>query len=191
MTDLSRRQARDTAIRAVLPLVPDHGWTMAALRRSSGADADRFFPGGSVELVEAYIDMADRDMAAAAVVAGQRHAQRVRTLIDVRLDQAFPHRRAVRRAATVLAYPTNAPVAARCTARTVSAIWEAAGDASTGFGWYSKRAILTCVYTSTLLFWLDDAHDHTETLAFLDRRLAGVAQIGQLRKTVSGWFRPQ
>jgi ubiquinone biosynthesis protein COQ9 len=182
-----RAQARDHAIRALLPLVPDRGWTLAALRDAAGPDADLLFPGGPSELVEAYIDLADRDMVseAAPLVATQKLSQRVRTLIATRLDQALPHKAAVRRAASVLARPGSVALAARCTARTVDAIWHAAGDTSADFSWYTKRAILAGVYTSTLLFWLDSARDQAETFAFLDRRLAGVARIGRLRRTLA------
>ena len=185
-----RIAARDAAIRALLPLVPEHGWTLAALRQAAGADADLLFPGGPAELVAAYIDLADREMAeqAAPAVASQKVSQRVRTLIATRLDQALPHREAVRRGLAVLALPGNAAVAARCTAGTVDAIWRAAGDTSTDFSWYTKRAILAGVYGSTLLYWLHAGRDEADTLAFLDRRLAGVAQIGKLRRKLTARF---
>ena len=189
MTD-GRMAARDAAIRALLPLVPEHGWTMAALRQAAGSDADLLFPGGPADLVAAYIDLADREMAEAAapVVAEQKLSRRVRTLIATRLQQAAPHRAAVRRGLAVLAQPAHAALAVRCTAGTVDAIWRAAGDDSTGFSWYSKRAILAAVYGSTLLYWLDEARDEAATLAFLDRRLAGVAQIGKLRRRLTSPF---
>jgi ubiquinone biosynthesis protein COQ9 len=185
-----RLAARDAAIRAMLPVAGDRGWTMAALRDAASAGSDLLFPGGSGELVEAYIDLADRDMAADAApsLGPQKISQRVRTLIASRLDRALPYKAAVRRAAGVLARPVNAGLAARCTARTVDAIWLAAGDKSVDFSWYSKRAILAGVYGSTLLFWLDERRDQEEALAFLDRRLAGVARLGRLRRGLEERF---
>ena len=179
----SRQLARDAAIRALLKLVPQHGWTLAAVRLAAGDAADLLFPGGPAELVEAYIDLADREMAEAAapLMAEQKLSRRVRTLIATRLEQAAPDRAAVRRAAAVLARPGNALLSLRCTARTVDAIWAAAGDTSADFSWYTKRAILAGVYSSTLLFWLGGSGDMAATLAFLDRRLAGVGKIAKLR----------
>ena len=184
MSSTQDRQAtRDAAIRAMLPFVPQYGWSHAALRLAAGDAADLLFPGGPAELVEAYIDLADRDMAQAAapLIAEQKLSRRVRTLIATRFDQAAPHREAVRRAAALLARPSNTLLAARCTARTVDAIWAAAGDTSADFSWYTKRAILAAVYSATLLFWISGSGDRDQTLAFLDRRLAGVARIGKLR----------
>ena len=184
MSDSHTRQiARDAAIHALLPLVPQHGWTLPAVRLAAGVNADLLFPGGPAELVEAYIDMADREMAQAAapVLAEQKLSRRVRTLIATRLEQAEPHREAVRRAAAVLARPGSGLVAARCTARTVDTIWAAAGDTSADFSWYTKRAILAAVYSATLFYWLSGSGEMEQTLAFLDRRLAGVAKLGKLR----------
>ena len=86
----------------------------------------------------------------------------------------------------VLALPGNTKAAAVTMARTVDAIWHAAGDRSADFSWYTKRAILASVYSATLLFWLGDrSADGAATLAFLDRRLAGVARIGKLQRRFS------
>ena len=186
----ARTEDRDAAIRAVLPLVPERGWTVAALRQAAGPDADLLFPGGPAELVAGYIDLADREMAqeAAPIVAEQKLSLRVRTLIEIRLRQAAPHRAAIRRGLAVLALPANTALAARCTADTVDAIWRAAGDTSTGVSWYTKRAILAGVYGSTLLYWLNAGRGEADTLAFLDRRLAGVAQIGKARRRLAHRF---
>jgi ubiquinone biosynthesis protein COQ9 len=179
-----RSEARDAAIDALLPLVPEHGWTVPALKRAAGPNADLLFPGGPVEMIECYIDLADRRMTAgaASVLPSQRLSQRVRTLIAERFAQAAPHRVAVRRAFAVLSQPGNLATAARCTARTVDEIWTAAGDGSADFSWYTKRAILASVYSATLLFWLGDRTGGEATLAFLDRRLAGVARFGKLSR---------
>jgi ubiquinone biosynthesis protein COQ9 len=186
-----RSPERDAAIDALLPNVPFDGWTYKALRmglRAAGMaeeDAELLFPGGAVDMVEAYCDLADRRMeegAAALGLAEMRLTQRVRALIALRLRQKRPHREAVRRALSVLAMPQHARVAAACTGRTVDAIWHAAGDKSADFSWYTKRAILAGVYISTLLFWLtDDSEEDAATLAFLDRRLKDVGRMGKLR----------
>ena len=188
ITPPERSDARDAAIDAVLPLVAERGWTLAALRQAAGSNAELLFPGGPADMVETYIDLMDRRMVAAAapVLATQRLSQRVRTLVAARLALAHPYRPAVRRAAFLLAHPSNALLSARCTARTVDAIWYAAGDTSADFSWYTKRAILAAVYSATLLYWLNDATTEAAALAFLDRRLAGVARIGKLRARLTG-----
>lgn len=187
-----RSAERDAAIAAMLPNVPFDGWTRRALAQALAAlrlpadEADLLFPGGAIEMVEAFCDLADRRMiegAAALELDGQGLFARVRAVLALRLAQNRPHKEAIRRAAALLALPVFARQAARCTARTVDAIWHAAGDRSADFSWYTKRAILAVVYGATLLFWLRDAsEDDAATLAFLDRRLAGVGRVLRLRR---------
>lgn len=192
MTEPERSPERDAAIDLLLPHVPFDGWTLRALRAGLAGDgrdpeeADLLFPGGAADMVEAWCDLADRRMEAAAAeagLAGMRLTARVRAVIALRLAQIEPHREALRRALAVLALPRNAPLAAACTARTVDAIWHAAGDRSADFSWYTKRAILAGVYGATLLFWLNDTSEGAAaSLAFLDRRLADVGRFGGLRR---------
>ena len=191
-----RSPERDSAIVAMLKHVPQRGWTMDALRqglRDTGADpadAELLFPGRVADLIESYIDLADRRMAEEAERRGLgalRTGARVRALVALRLELARPHKEAVRRATAILALPRNARLAARCTARTADAIWHAAGDRAADFNWYTKRALLAGVYGATLLYWLRDASvGDTGTLAFLDRRLADTARIGAWRKRAEG-----
>ncbi len=184
-----RLPERDAAIEAMLPHVPFDGWTMRALRMGLADagmpvdDAELLFPGGAADMVDTFCDLADRWMEQdAATLAETRLTARVRGVIALRFERNRPHREAIRRALAVLALPMNARVAAACSARTVDSIWYAAGDESADFSWYTKRAILTGVYGTTLLYWLrDGSEDGADTLAFLDRRLAGVGRIGKLR----------
>jgi ubiquinone biosynthesis protein COQ9 len=130
--------------------------------------------------VEAYADLMDRRMVTVVgpELAGMRPSQRVRALIRARLELAAPHKEAVRRAVLMLCHPA---LGARCTSRTVDVIWHAAGDRSADFSWYSKRAILAGVYSTTMLFWLSGDTGIDDALAFLDRRLTDVARLGRWR----------
>ena len=183
---IERSAERDAVIEAVLPLVAERGWTIAALREAAGGDADLLSPGGLVEMVEAWADLADRRMAKAALALGlenQRVPARIRALIALRLEQSRAHKAAVRRGLAVFARPGGALAFARTTARTVDALWHAAGDQAADFSWYTKRATLAGVYGTTLLRWLaDHSEDDSDTLAFLDSRLGNVAQFGKVRR---------
>jgi ubiquinone biosynthesis protein COQ9 len=195
MTEAPERlPERDAAMMGMLPNVPFDGWTKRALRagvRDAGMppeEADMLFPLGTVDMIETFCDLADRRMAeAAASLPETKVSARVRAIIALRLEQNRPYKEAIRRALAVLALPGNATVAAGCTARTVDAIWYAAGDRTANFSWYTKRAILAAVYSATVLYWLrDTSEDDAATLAFLDRRLADVGRIGRLRGRVDG-----
>jgi ubiquinone biosynthesis protein COQ9 len=185
-----RLPERDKAILAMLPHVAFDGWSKRALRAGvadAGMPADEaelLFPLGTVDMIETFSDLADRNMEAAAASLPQtKVSARVRAVIALRLEQNRPYKEAVRRALAILALPQNARAAAGCSARTVDTIWHAAGDRSADFSWYTKRAILGVVYSATVLYWLRDmSEDDSDTLAFLDRRLAGIGQITRIRK---------
>jgi ubiquinone biosynthesis protein COQ9 len=190
MTVPERSAERDAAVDAMLPNVPFDGWTLRTLRRGladagqSPDDAEMLFPGGAADMIDTFCDLTDRRMEAdAATITETALPARVRAIIAQRLTSNRPNKEAIRRAVAILALPRNARLAARCTARTIDAIWHAAGDQSADFSWYTKRLLLTVVYSATLLFWLRDSNeDDAATLAFLDRRMAGIGRTLRLRR---------
>jgi len=189
-----RLPERDAAIQAMLPSVAFDGWTLRSLRAGLTAagqspdEADLLFPLGTVDMIETFCDLADRRMEeAAADLPEMKPSARVRAVIVLRLEQSRPYKEAVRRALAVLALPQNARAAAQATTRTIDAIWHAAGDRSADFSWYTKRAALTAIYTTTLLYWLrDTSEDDAPTLAFLDRMLAAHARFRRLTGRAEG-----
>lgn len=178
---------RDAILAAALPHVPFDGWTRAAAIHGAediGLDATaarRAFPGGARDMIPWHSRMADRRMMDALAkmdLPSMRVRDRVTTAVIVRLDQNAADREVVRKALAYLALPQNAGLAAHSLYRTVDDMWFAAGDTATDWNFYSKRALLAGVYSSTLLVWLNDkSEDFADTRAFLDRRIENVMQI--------------
>jgi ubiquinone biosynthesis protein COQ9 len=189
-TAADRTARRDALLEATLAHVPFDGWSRAALEagaRDCGlgeADAERYFPGGIPDLMTHFSDWADRRMQAALAdedLSGLRVRERIALAVRLRLSVLERHREAVRRALSWLALPPNVPLGLRCLYRSVDAIWYAVGDRSADFSFYTKRALLAGVLSSTVLFWLDDASDDSaESWAFLDRRIDDVMRIPRL-----------
>ena len=104
--------------------------------------------------------------------------QKVAFAVRARLDEIRPHKEAARRAAAMLALPTFGLLGPRLAWQTSDAIWRGLGDKSTDFNFYSKRGILTGVWTSTFARWLsDDSEGEAATHSFLDARIENVMQI--------------
>jgi ubiquinone biosynthesis protein COQ9 len=179
------------ALDAMLPLVPTHGWTSRALAealKEAGGDpseAEWRFPGGPPEMIERFFALSlSRAIAQVTPdIAGEmRLGKRVRAVVGALLTELSPHKEAVRRAMAWLLLPRHAALTARLMASVVDGIWHAAGDRSSDFSWYTKRASLAGIMLPTLLFWLNDIEfDNETTLAFFDRRLEGLARIGRAR----------
>ena len=107
---------------------------------------------------------------------------RLTAAVRARIEVLAPHRQAARRAAAFLAIPQNAPLAARLTMKSVDAMWRAAGDSSSDFSYYTKRATLAGVYASTLAYWFSDASEGSSaTWTFLDNRIDNVMQFEKLK----------
>ena len=187
---------RRSLLEAALRHVPFDGWTWTALDAAArdlglqGGEAQRLFPGGPQELIRSFSAEADRQML--EVLEGldldsMKVREKVAAGVRARLEAVAAHREAVRSGLTFFALPQNASAGLSCLYRTVDAIWYAAGDRATDYNFYSKRALLAAVYSSTLLFWLNDkSEDYAATWAFLDRRIGEVLQVaGRLGKGVT------
>lgn len=184
--------AADQILMAALDHVPFDGWadaTLLAAAQDTGVDpalARILFPRGGLDLALAYHRRGDAEMLAALATKNLdtlRFRERVNLAVRLRLETA--EREAVRRAAALMALPQNAPAAARAVWDTADAIWNALGDTSVDGNWYSKRVILSAVYSATVLFWLgDESADAADTWAFLDRRIEDVMRFEQSKAKI-------
>lgn len=186
---------RDAILDAAITHVPFDGWGREAAIRGAedvgldAAAAMRAFPDGARDMITWHLRQADRRMAEALTeldLGSMKIRDRIATAVRVRLEQNAPHREAIRKAMAFLALPQNAPLAAQALYRTVDEMWFQAGDTATDWNFYSKRALLAGVYSSTVLFWLNDnSEDFADTWAFLDRRIADVMKVPKLKGRLS------
>lgn len=170
------------------------GWTQAAIDSAADqtgidrAQARLAFPKDAPGMIDAWIrgvDAAMVDHFTAERLDGLGITKRIRAMIWFRLETTGPAREAVRRALSILAMPQNVPQALKAGWRSADLMWRIAGDTATDYNHYSKRLILSGVYSSTLLAWLDDQSEGwTDTAAFLDRRLG---DVGRFEKWKAGW----
>lgn len=185
-------KARDAVLDAALAHVPFDGWSEASFRAAitdSGVAeglARALYPRGAVDLAVEYHRRGDRLMAdrlATADLSAMRYSERVAHAVRTRLEMA-EDKELVRRGTTLFALPVHAAEGARAIWGTADAIWRALGDTSTDINWYTKRATLSAVYGSTVLYWLgDDSPGHERTWEFLDRRIADVMNFERWKAT--------
>lgn len=184
----------DQLLTAALPHVPFDGWsdaTFAAAVAETGIDpalARAACPRSAVDLAVAYHERGDGamcDRMASTDLSGLRFRDRIAAAVRFRIE-AIDDKEVVRRGTTLFALPQNAPIGAKAIWGTCDKIWDALGDTSQDFNWYSKRTTLAAVYSATILFWLgDDSEGNTATWDFLDRRIDNVMQIEKLKAEVN------
>ena len=163
------------------------GWTARAVEAAAlgeGIDLDiarLALPDDAIGLIDLYGEGVDRALAEHLppdILAAMKVRERIRSLVWTRIELQEPAREAIRRALAILAMPQNLVAAARLSWRSADVMWRMAGDTATDYNHYTKRAILSAVYGSTLLAWLqDDSEGATETAAFLDRRIDEVMRF--------------
>ncbi|MEM6354621.1 MAG: COQ9 family protein [Pseudomonadota bacterium] len=187
-------ETRERLIDAALPNVVFDGWGKEALDAAleeTGIDAQMgalAFPRGGVDMALAFHELMDRRLLE-KLEETDLHAMRIRERVTfcvrARLELVAEHKDAVRRGATLLALPPYAADSARALWSTSDIIWTACGDRSDDYNWYTKRAILSSVYSAAVLYWLgDESEGSVDTWAFLDRRIENVMQFEKLKAQV-------
>ena len=185
----------DRLLDATLPHVAFDGWSAAAFASGcedagfSLAEARGIAPRGAVDLAVAMHRRGDQAMVAQMAEADldeMRFSEKVAQALKFRVE-AMEDREAVRRATVLFSLPTHAAEGARLVWETADHVWSALGDESQDGNWYSKRAILSGVWGSTVLYWLgDDSEQNVGTFDFIDRRIENVMQFekfkGAMRK---------
>ncbi|HUO03399.1 MAG TPA: COQ9 family protein [Rhizomicrobium sp.] len=182
---------KEAILKAALKDAAFDGFTDSVLSKAgkeAGADQAalaRLFPEGSLSLIEYFstsIDEAMEKRLAATELSTRKIRERIKIAVMTRLWLLEPHKEAARRAAATLSLPMHAALGAKLMYRSVDAIWRAAGDTSTDFNFYTKRAILAGVYGSVLVRWFSDmGEDDSATEAFLDARIENVMQFEKFK----------
>jgi len=188
-------------IEAMLVHVPFDGWTEAAMQTTadqlglSASQMTQLFPQGITGLVETGSDDIDRHM---AEIFMNRFAddmdmmpvhKKIRELLLIRFEILQPNKEAVRKMVAFMAQPAQAKLGSKLLYKTLDRVWRIAGDRSTDYNFYTKRATLGAVYGSTMLAFLDDdTADMQKTRAFLDGRLQDVAKVPKATKPLQAAF---
>ena len=179
----------DKLLHATLAHVPFDGWSQAAMDMGAaecGLDpvqARALFPRGPVDMALAYHRRGDEAMAAGFIAADKsalRYSGKVALAVRLRLEAA--DKELVRRGMTLFSLPVHSADGAKAVWNTADRIWTLLGDTSRDVNWYTKRATLSAVYGSTVLYWLGDGSaDHAGTWEFLDRRIENVLQFERFK----------
>ena len=169
-----------------LPNVAFDGWSnstfVAACREAdiSERKARLFCPRGALDLAIAFHKWGDDQFETAFTkkkISELKVREKIRKAVELRIKLASD-KEVVRRGVVLFALPIYAFEGSRLIWDTSDLIWELIGDNSEDYNWYSKRAILSAVYASTVLYWLgDNSEGSEETWHFLDRRIEDVMKF--------------
>jgi ubiquinone biosynthesis protein COQ9 len=200
--NLDNYQLRKDLIRAMLTHVPFDGWTWEAMeqgavninferKKTSSLRIKMFkdlFKNGPIDFIDIFseiIDLEVKENYNLIELKPERVPEKIKKIIMIRLNLCQRYKEAVRSSISLTAMPVNARASLKILYRTCNSIWRIAGDKSTDFSFYTRRISLAAVYTSTLLFWLNDnSNNNIETEFFLERRLKDISKISSLKKPI-------
>jgi len=175
------------------------GWNKTTLQQAthtSGLDhayARILFPNGVSDLTSYFtitIDQAMLQQIQGDNLDQMRIRDRIPHLIMTRLNcynSYTPNgKELMRQLTSYYANPCHSDAAIHTLWQTTDLMWRLAGDKATDFNHYTKRLTLAGVYSSTLLYWIDDESINNEdTQAFLNRRINNVMQFQKLKSAVT------
>jgi ubiquinone biosynthesis protein COQ9 len=187
---------RDILIDKALRHVVFDGWSDSMFSKVclelnlSKAQAQVFFPRGGVDMALAFHERDDEIFQKAFSTvesnnSNNRVRDRIESAINFRLEVADKNKEAVRRGISVLTTPLYISEGSRALWKTSDNIWNSIGDKGYNLNWYSKRLILSSVYSTVLIFWLeDDSENFVETRAFVQRRISDVMTVERVKGTI-------
>ena len=189
---LDKIKLKDEIIINALKNINFDGWSKKSILtgfNSQNKDEEMYnelFPKGIIDAIIHFADIADRHMLQEHLkedFKDQRIPKKIKNLLMSRFEFLNPYKEAVRRSVAILALPNNSKIAIKSLYNTTDKIWAVAGDQSTDISFYTKRASLAGVYSSTFMYWLGSTDpDLKKVDEFIDRRLANINFIGKITK---------
>ena len=148
-----------------------------------------FFPNGRVDFLRYWFDISEKLMLedlSKVEIQELKVREKIKKIIRVRLERWKSYKVAIKRTLPILIMPSSDTLLSCSLMKTSDSIWKSAGDRSVDFNFYTKRGLLLGVYSTTLIFWLDDnSKDDQKTWEFLDRRVEEVLQIPKVKTRIN------
>lgn len=110
--------------------------------------------------------------------------ERIRELIILRLKIMLIEKKLISKTFLFLLLPQNYKFSIINLYKTVDEIWYLAGDNSTNFNFYSKRAILGSIYTSVMIHFINN-NNIDDTIEILNKQLKKVSKIPKIKNRVN------
>ena len=187
------KKIRDQILQEAKPTIVKHGWNddlffkISKSSKYKHSEIQALFPEGYINLLEIYLESINLLMSQKSKevdLIRLRVHERVRELLMVRLKIILKEKELFKKTFLYLALPHNFKISARMLYKTVDEIWFLSGDTSTDFNFYSKRAILASIYTSTIIHFINN-DDINETNLVLIKLLKKVSLIPKIKNKIS------
>ncbi|KAG0234054.1 Ubiquinone biosynthesis protein coq9, mitochondrial [Actinomortierella wolfii] len=177
----------DMILKKAMEYVPEYGWSVQSITKAASdlgypPIIHGMFPNGGADLIDYFLrDCLKRlPEELEGRMEGLKTHEKVRIGVLTRLGMVAPYIKRWPEALAIMGQPTNVPMSLDHLAKIADEIWYLAGDRSADMNWYSKRAMLMGIYSSTEIYMTTDKTQNFQaTQAFLDRRFEDAAIVGK------------
>ena len=149
------------------------------------------FPEGYISLIQVYLDEINAKMTKESkklnLIRFKVH-ERIRELCILRFKIMTKEKKIVCKTFLHLLLPNNYNFSLKNLYKTVDQIWYLAGDSSTDFNFYSKRAILASIYSTTIMHFINN-DNFEETINLLNKQLKKVSKIPKIKERLSDYIK--
>ncbi|KAG0032080.1 Ubiquinone biosynthesis protein coq9, mitochondrial [Podila clonocystis] len=182
----------EAILKTALTLVPQYGWTTTSIAKAAESMGypsiiHGMFPNGGADLIEYFLQdcLNKLPLELEGRMEGLSTSEKVRLGVLTRLGMIAPYVDRWPEALAIMGQPSNVAMSLGHLAKIVDEIWYLAGDKSADMNWYTKRASLMGVYTTTELYMTTDKTPNFQaTQKFLDRRFEDAATFGKASSEV-------
>ena len=109
--------------------------------------------------------------------------KRIKKILLLRFDILNEDKEFYKKTFNHLLLPTNNKISKKSLYNSVSTMWYLAGDNSTDFNFYTKRLILSGVYTNALFVFFSKEMKHVEEN--IDKNLKRISKIPRIKERIS------
>lgn len=174
-------------IMEMIKIVPFTGWTETSFQdayTSVGLNEEMargLFPFGALDVAKALHRQCDDEMIRHFLLRDDvdklKLREKIIEIIMIRFALMQKYKKTVQASVSFFAFLPNSAEGMALIWQSADKVWNAVGDSSDDFNFYSKRVIFSAVYVSSLVYWLGDDSSNKDTYAFVCRRVENIMQF--------------
>jgi ubiquinone biosynthesis protein COQ9 len=174
----------------LLKNVSKTGWNAESLLESLNAlglpemDAQLIMRGDPINLIQLFDDWINEQVIESLIPENYTQLkvhEKIKCLLSLKFKALHPYKAAVQKGIYLFKKPSAVQQSLGMLIKTVNQMWYEAGDQSTDFNYYTKRATLFLVYMRVFISWLKPSTGLDEIDGIIDRALLDAYRLSQLK----------
>lgn len=184
---------RKEILQHIKPYAAKYGWNENLFIKIKNTSKFKYeemkvlFPGSYSTLIEMYLEEINEKMTLESKkidLIRLRTHERIKELVILRLRIMLQEKKLISKTFLYLLLPHNCKLASKNLYKAVDQMWFLAGDNSTDFNFYSKRIILSSIYITVMIHFINN-NNIDETIILLNKQLKKVAKIPKIKSKIN------